>query len=147
MGGKGGGWVRVGGGWVGGGWWWWLWWVGGEVEGMCVCGVGLSKQQQRPHHNHHHHHHRSIDPSISHPPPQSPQRPINLLSATTNSQTPTTKVGVDVSKLWAKEALLLNLWCIQQHAAALVQRWVGGGDGGARVLFTLRILHVSPSLL
>lgn len=35
---------------------------------------------------------------------------------------PTQQVGVDLSELWGKEALLLNLWTIQQHAARLVQR-------------------------
>lgn len=33
------------------------------------------------------------------------------------------QVGVDLSALWGKEALLLNLWTIQQHAARLVQRY------------------------
>lgn len=32
------------------------------------------------------------------------------------------QVGVDLSELWGKEALLLNLWAVQQHAARLVQR-------------------------
>ena len=30
---------------------------------------------------------------------------------------------MDLSALWGKEALLLNLWTIQQHAARLVQRY------------------------
>ncbi len=33
------------------------------------------------------------------------------------------EVGVDLAELWGKEALLLNLWALQQHAARLVQSY------------------------
>lgn len=39
-----------------------------------------------------------------------------------NRQNTHEKVGVDLAELWGKEAVLLNLWAIQQHAARLVQR-------------------------
>lgn len=51
-----------------------------------------------------------------------PHEATNTLMPITQTHA-TRQVGVDLSALWGKEALLLNLWTIQQHAARLVQRY------------------------